>query len=276
MTRINKKNLKKCFVETRYLGEQIDLKRLQDNVKKYRYLTRDHPLVLQLLDDEHAVLTKFGTVTFWNVKKGLARQFLKEIGPFIKSRRDTYDYVDITKVYVGSEAEKIGFEEVYLKDLDVEKIKILSYVSAQSVALDRYEEEIDERLEELGKIVENIKNTGRTQFRQKDLLKQVGQILFVKQHTVTNLALFDKPDETWERPELEALYDRLRVEYDLRDRFNILNEKISFLSENNATLLDVISSQKGNFLELVIVVLIAIEIFLFLPDWLPFFIGLFR
>ena len=276
MPRRNKKNLKKYLAETRYLGEQIDLKRLQDNVKKYRYLTRDHPIVVQLLDEEYAVLTKFGTVTFWNVKSGLARQFLKEISPFIKSRRDTYDYFDTTKVYIGVEKEEIGFEEVYIKEIDVEKIKIISYVSAQSVALDRYEDEIDERLEELGKIVENIKNTGRPRFRQKDLLKQVGQILFVKQHTVTNLALFDKPDETWEMPELEVLYDRLRAEYDLRDRFNVLNEKIDFLSENNTTLLQFISSQRGNFLELIIIILIAVEILLFLPDWLPFFLNLFK
>ena len=230
MPRVKKANLKRYLVETRYVGEQIDLKRLQDNVKKYRYLTRDHPIVLQLLDDAHVVITKFGTVTFWNVKKDLVRQFLKEVAPFVKSRRESYEYTDTMKVYVGGEKEDIGSDETFLKELDVEKMKIISYVSAQSVALDRYEEEIDGQLQELGKVVENIKNTGRTQFREKDLLRQVGKILSVKQHTVTNLALFDKPDDTWEREELEDLYNKLRVEYDLRDRFSILNEKISFLS----------------------------------------------
>lgn len=276
MTRVSKKNLKKYFVETRYLGEKIDLKRLQDNVKKYRYLTRDHPIVLQLLEDEYAVITKFGTVTFWNVNSGLARQFLKEILPFVTSRREVYEYADTMNVYIGGEKEDISSNETFLKELDVEKIKIISYVSAQSVALDRYEDEIDERLEELGKVVANIKNTGKTHFRQKDLLKQVGHVLFVKQHTVANLALFDKPDETWDREELEHLYDVLRAEYDLRDRFNVLNQKIDFLSENNTTLLEFISSQRGNFLELIIIILIVIEILLFLPEWLPFFVGLFK
>ncbi|MDP2598854.1 MAG: RMD1 family protein [Candidatus Liptonbacteria bacterium] len=255
-------------LETRYLGEQTDLKKIQEGVKKYKYLNRDHPLVIQLLDEEYAVLTKFGTVTFWNTKRRLANEFIKEITPFIKSTGGAYEYTDTLKVYVGAEAEKTGFEKLYVKDLDVEKMKIISYVSAQSVALDRYEEEINERLDELGKVVENLKTSGRTRFTQKSLLRQVGHILSVKQNTVSSLSLFDKPDETWDRAEIEKLYNSLRIEYELRDRFDVLNEKIDFLSENNTTLLNFIASQKSNFLEIIIIILIAFEIIIFLPDWL--------
>ena len=267
----NKPNSKKEFsVETRYLGEQVDLKKVQESFKKYHFLTRDHPLVLNLLDEEYAVLTKFGTVTLWNVKKTLEHQFLKELAPFVRSKKENYEYTDTLKVHLGRSKEKMSFEEVSLLSLDVEKIKIISYVSAQSVALDRYENEIDERLEELGKVFENLKSSGKTKFRQENLLKQVGHIASVKQNVISSLALFDKPDETWERKEIEDLYDKLRSEYDLRDRFAILNEKIGFLSENNTALLNFISSQKANSLEVIIIVLIVLEIFLSSRDWFPF------
>lgn len=261
-----RKNLKKFLLETRYLGEHADLKKLQESVRKYHILNRDHPVVFKLLDDQYAVLTKFGTVTFWNVGKELAREFTKEIAPFIKSRRGSYDYTDTLKVYVGLKTEKATFEELYVKDLDLEKMKIISYVSAQSVALDRYEDEIDERLAELGRVVDNIKSSGRTKVNQSSLLKQVGNVLSVKQNVVSSLSLFDKPNETWEREEIEKLYDKLRGEYELRDRFDILNEKIDFLSENNTTLLNFISSQKANFLEIVVIILIVIEIVLFVLE----------
>ncbi len=264
--------LRKYFVETHYLGEQLDLKKLQENVKKYHFMNRDHPLIVQLLDEEYAVLTKFGTVTFWNAKRKLAGEFMKEAMPFVKSRREKYDYTDTLIVHVGaSYEEKATFEELYLKSLDLEKMKIISYVSAQSVALDRYEDEINERLDELGKVVENLKVSGRTRFTQSNLLKQVGNILSVKQNAVSSLSLFDKPNETWEREEIEKLYDKLRTEYELRDRFDILNEKIDFLSENNTTLLNFISSQKANFLEIVIIILIIIEIVLFVLQILKIF-----
>jgi len=248
----------------------LELRKVQENIKKYHYLTRDHPLVLNLLDEEYAVLTKFGTVTLWNVKKPLAHEFLKELLPFVKSKKESYEYTDTLKVHVGRKIEKMSFEEVSLLSLDIEKIKIISYISAQSVALDRYENEIDERLEELGKVFENLKSSGKTKFNQESLLKQVGHIASVKQNVISSLALFDKPDETWERKEIEELYDKMRSEYDLRDRFAILNEKIGFLSENNTALLNFISSQKANSLELIIIILIVLEIFLSSHDWFPF------
>jgi len=262
----SKSRLKKFRVETCYLGEKIDLKRFQESVKKYTALNHDHPLVLKLVDQEYAVLTKFGAVSFWNVERPLIKEFIKEIMPFTRGSRRDYNYVDTLDVHVGADREKATFEELYLKNLDVEKIKIVSYVSAQSVALDRYEEEIDRRLDELGRVVENLKSSGKARFDQKSLLKQVGHTLSVKQNTVSSLSLLDKPEAAWEQEEIERLYDRLRDAYELRDRFDILNEKIDFLSENNTTLLNYISSQKANFLEIVVIILIVIEIVLFLLE----------
>ncbi len=266
-----KHKTKKFFVETRYLGEKTDLKKLQEAIKKYKYLNRDHPLIVQLLEEEYAVLTKFGTVTFWNVKPKLQRQFEKEIAPFVSSRKESYDFFDTLNVFVGPGKEKASFEELYVNSIDLEKIKIVSYVSAQSVALDRYEDEIDGRLSELGKVVENLKSSGKTRFDKKILLKQVGNVLSVKQNTVSSLSLFDKPDETWERAEIEKLYLGLRSEYELRDRFDVLNEKIDFLSENNTTLLNFIASQRANTLEIVVIILIIIEIVLFVLELLRVF-----
>lgn len=268
----SRKKLHKYALETHYLGEQTDLKKLQESVKKYRYLNRDHPLVVQLLEDEYAVLTKFGTITFWNVKKNLADEFMKEVSPFIKRKRENYDFTDTIDIHVGSDTEKVAFDELYLKDLDVEKIKIISYVSAQSVALDRYENEIDERLNELGRVVESIRSSGKAHFKEGSLLKQVGNVLSVKQNAVSSLSLFDKPEEAWEREEIEELYDKLRGAYELRDRFDILNEKIDFLSENNTTLMNFITAQRSHFLEIIVIILIIIEIVLFVVDigWIKF------
>lgn len=269
--------LKLYHVETSYLGEQADLKRIQENIKKYKYINRvDHPLIFELSRDEYAVVTKFGTVTFWNVAEGLAEEFVKEIDRFVKKSHQSYAFHDSIEVYTGAKAEKVTFEEIYLKKLDKERIKIISYVSAQSVAMDRYERSIDERLHELGAVVENLKESGRTRFSQKSLLKQVGNVLSVKQSIVSRLALVDKPEETWENEDIEKLYNRLKVEYELGERFEILNDKIAFLSENNTALLNFISMQKGNFLELIIIILIVIEIVIFVPDFLPPFINLFR
>src|SRR3989344_4954841 len=106
---VNARAVKPQFVkyglETVYIGEYIDLKRVQENFKQYNFFNRDHPLVVRLLKDQYAVLTKFGAVTFWNVPNRLRVQFLKELKTYVKAKREYYPYDEDTKVIVGREAD---------------------------------------------------------------------------------------------------------------------------------------------------------------------------
>ncbi len=260
------KKLKEYKLETRYLGDKIEVRKILENVKKYKFLNRDHPLIASLGEDKYAVVTRFGAVSFWNATESLIQEFSREIDRYVEKGDMVHKHTDLLSVFVGAGEEKTTFEELFLKNLDVEKIKIISYVSGQSVALDRYEEEIDVRLHELGQVVAGLKSGKKANFHQSDVLRQVGNVLSVKQTTVSRLSLFDKPDETWKKEEIEQLYNRLRAEYELRDRFDVLNEKIDFLSENNITLLNYLSSQKSNYLEIWVIILIVVEIVLFVIE----------
>ena len=258
--------LQRFDLETLYLGDSIDLKKVQEKIKEYTYLNQDHPLILRVLSDQYVVLTKFGTATFWNVPQKTTRDFIKEIKPFVENFRTKPSYSDTLKVYVGAQTEKIVANEIYLTNIDNQKIQIISYVSSQSVALERYEDEIEKRLASLGDVIESLKSGQWKNFEEKEILKQIGNILAVKKATISHLSLIDKPDTTWEREEIEKLYNRLYFEYELQDRFDILNEKIKFLSENDKILLDFISSKKSDFLELIMVILILVELAIFVFD----------
>src|SRR3989344_5399892 len=261
------KNVKlKYGVEAVYVGESIDLKKVQESLKQYTFLNRDHPLVLRILKDQYVVLTKFGVVVFWNLQEKLKKQVIKELTPFVKSKKESYPYQEKIKVIVGTSADRVLFSRVDLADLSVDKIKIISFVLAQSAALDRYEDDIEANLVNLEGFMESLKNKGKVMLKERDLLRQIGSTFSVKQTTVAHLSLFDKPDEVWESPELETLYHRLHLEFELQDRFDVLDEKIDFLSENTKMLMDFVIEKRGNFLELIIIILIVVEIALFVVD----------
>ena len=258
----------KYQVEAVYIGESVDLKRVQEGVKQYSFLNREDPLVVKLLKDQYAVLTKFGTVTFWNVSGRLRQQFLNEIQPYVKNKKEHYPYDEDTKVLIGGNAEKVTFEKVYSANLNVEKIKIISYVLSQSVALERYEGDIENNLSELGAVVDNLKTKGKALFSEKELLKQIGRVFSVKQTTVVHLALFDKPESVWESPDLEMLYNWMSAEYDLKVRFDVLDKKIEYLSDISKMMMEFLAEKRNAFLETVIIVLIVFEIGLwFLPPF---------
>jgi len=258
----------KYSAETAYLGESIDLKKVQENLKQYAYLNRDHPLVMRLLKDQYAVLTKFGAITFWNVPYRLRLQVLKELRPFVKSKRDSYQYDEDSKVLIGGDATKVSFDKIFLPNLGTQEIKIISYVLSQSVALERYEDEIETSLSEIGVIVENLRSTGRALLSEKELLRQIGKVLSVKQTAVAHLSLFDKPEEVWESPELEGIYNKMSIEYELQDRFDVLDEKIKYLSDTAQMLMNFLSNKRIEVLELIIILLFIVDLGLwFLPPF---------
>jgi uncharacterized Rmd1/YagE family protein len=261
------KKLRKSFsIFSCYLGEKIDLKKLQENLKKYPYITREQPIVLKLALGQYAVLTKFGVVTFWNVPKKLREEFIQEISPFIEGFDKNCIYFETLKVFTGKEIEDVKFGRVYLTKIDKEKVQVISFVISQSVALERFEKEIEQRVAELERLIGILKSGRITTLREKELLREIGDILAVRQRTISHLSLFDKPETTWERAELERLYNKLFYEFELGDRFDILNEKIRFLADHNKLLLDFISTQRGHFLELIIIILILIELLIFIAE----------
>lgn len=279
-TKIKQVKYDKYSVETIYIGESVDLKKVQEGIKHYSFLNRDVPLVMKVLKDQYVVLTKFGTITFWNIPTRLHLQLTKEIQPYVKNKRDNYAYDEDIKVLIGGSVEKVTFEKVYSESLGVEKIKIISHVLSQSVALERYEDDIEKSLTELEGIVENLKLRGKAFLSEKELLKQIGRVLSVKQTVISHLSIFDKPDEIWESPELERLYNRMDAEYDLRARFDVLDKKANYLSDISKMLMEFLAEKRNAFLETIIIALIVFEIGLwFLPpsaEVLKYLSGLFK
>jgi len=81
------------------------------------------------------------------------------------------------------------------------------------------------------------------------------------QHRVSGLvAVAEKPDVLWERPDLERFYARLEDEYELKERADFLNRKLTVISDSAKAFADIIDTERSLRLELIIVVLIAVEI----------------
>jgi uncharacterized Rmd1/YagE family protein len=81
------------------------------------------------------------------------------------------------------------------------------------------------------------------------------------QHRVSGrVAVGEKPDVLWDRPDLERLYARLQDEYELSERVETLNRKLAVIADTANTLADIIDTKRSLRLEIVVVILIAFEI----------------
>lgn len=246
-------------VRAEYYTGQLNLKLFRSRHPHYPVLASD-PLVIEPERDCFAVLTKFGGVTLWNCSEEVSRELLREIGELPGSLERAADIGDTLSVTVNAPQEKVTFSEVCLRELTLEKLKIVSRAFSQSLALDRFEIEVMEALRKFEPVVQALCERGRLLLREKEVLRAVGFALEVRSAVLANLTLFDDPPETWENEEVARLHSLLTGHFDLREREEAISQKIGYLTDLNNTLLDVLSNNKSHRLEWIIIILIAIEI----------------
>ena len=81
------------------------------------------------------------------------------------------------------------------------------------------------------------------------------------QHCVSGrVAVAEKPDLVWDRPDLERLTARLQDEYELKERSEALSRKLTVVSDTAEVLTDIIDTKRSLRLEIIIVALIAVEL----------------
>ena len=94
------------------------------------------------------------------------------------------------------------------------------------------------------------------------MLRLIGQTLLVQHRVSGRVAVEEKPDVLWDRPDLERLYARLEDEYELKERAGTLKRKLDTIVETARILTDMIDADRATRLEATIVVLIMAEILL--------------
>ena len=95
---------------------------------------------------------------------------------------------------------------------------------------------------------------------RKGMLKLLGNALLVQHRVSGPVAVAEKPDVLWDRPDLERLFARLEDEYELKERVDALNRKLAVIAETANTLADIIDTRRSLRLEIIVVLLIAFEI----------------
>lgn len=243
-----------------YFDDTLDLKRFRAANPHYRVVTQD-PLMIELERDRLAVLTKFGSVVFWNFEASSAQRLRDEIYAFISDRSFDDRIEESLPAVVGAEADEVRPDEVRLRAATPDRVQIVSMAVAQSVALDHIENEVEKALESLLDHVEALRRSGRVTARVKEVHRRIGFAMSVKHAVITNLTLFDKPEQTWDSPDLERIYRGLYDEtFDLYDRVEAVYRKLDYLAEVVKMLLDLIQTGRMLWLEAAIVALIVFEI----------------
>jgi uncharacterized Rmd1/YagE family protein len=149
---------------------------------------------------------------------------------------------------------------IVLKAMTIEHTLLIADALATSVVLAHDEKNVAKVFDVIQPIAQELAQHGRTPGGRRAILKHIGNALLV-QHRVSGLvAVAEKPDVLWERPVLERFYARLEDEYELKERADVLTRKLTVISDSAKAFADIIDTERSLRLEMIIVVLIAVEI----------------
>ncbi|MCS6913618.1 MAG: RMD1 family protein [Myxococcales bacterium] len=165
----------------------------------------------------------------------------------------------LVEVRPGAQVEVL-FDRVVVPEANLPVLRIVGLLLAQSVALDYYEEDVRDILERTDAIVTSLQATGRLPGRSQDLVRFIGSCMATRNAVIAKLALFDKPDLAWEHPQIDRLFNGLRLELEIADRYRALEAKLRMIQENLVLLAD-LSQQRSTWrVEMAIVLLILFEV----------------
>ena len=219
------------------------------------------PLALRVGSSGMAVVFRYGVVVFIGLTADEEAEFLERLQarPFGKITPHEEEWA---KIQIAKEAEEpipVG-GPILVREFSLERLLLVADALAKSVVLGRDEREAANVFDTIEPFARELANRGKTSRNRTDLLKLIGNALLVQHRLSGRVAVGEKPDVLWDRPDLERLYARLEDEYELSERAETLNRKLEVIAETATTLADIIDTQRSLRLEIIIVFLIAFEI----------------
>jgi len=219
------------------------------------------PLAVRVGRQGLAVVFRYGVVVFLGLTADQEAEFLERLNARtagkVTPREEEWARVQVARE--GEEPIPVG-GPIQVREMSLERLLVVSDALAKSVVLGRDEREVANVFDTIEPFARELATSGQSSRSRANLLKLLGNSLLVQHRVSGRVAVGEKPDVLWDRPDLERLYARLEDEYELSERVEILEHKLEVISDTATTLADIIEAKRSLRLELIVIFLIAFEI----------------
>jgi uncharacterized Rmd1/YagE family protein len=224
------------------------------------------PLTLRVASGT-AFVFRYGVAVFCDVPPDEEKTVLESLRPNTVEPLEQPE-VDVVSALVRPEEEDRPDPggAIVLKDGTIERLGVVADVLSKSLVLAHHEAQLASTFDRIDRLAIQVKRRGQGGRRMRELVRQVGDVLLTQHRMVGRVAAGDKPDLLWDRPDLERLYDRLAAEYELAERAEAVDRKLTLVGDTTRTVLELMQDQRSTRLEWYIIGLIAIEILLSLYE----------
>jgi required for meiotic nuclear division protein 1 len=205
----------------------------------------------------------FGAVVFWNVAPEVRAAELQRL---VHARPGLTKAQVINEELTVREAPDARTEiengVLMVDSLPFSRASVVALTVAQSAAMDYYEGIVDQMFATTDKLGDTLEKAGTMPMRTTHLHKFIGATIGTRSEVLSILHLLDKPDAAWDDSGADRIYVKLRVEFDLADRYQSLELKLRAVQDTLEVITDVARDRRLFLLEATVVFLILFEIVL--------------
>jgi uncharacterized Rmd1/YagE family protein len=206
------------------------------------------------------VLFRYGVAVLVGLSPLEEDEVLRSLQPRISGTVAPAEETAVLEIVPEQEEQIPPGGPIQVGDLSPDRLVVIADALAKSAALARDEHEVAGVFDVIDPYARRLGDRGRSPGGRRAMLKLIGNALLVRHRVSGRVAVEEKPDVLWDRPDLERLYARLEDEYELKERVDGLNRKLAVVAETANTLADIIDTRRSLRLELIVVILIAFEI----------------
>ncbi|PIN16714.1 hypothetical protein CDL12_10628 [Handroanthus impetiginosus] len=216
----------------------------------------------------YMVVFQYGSIVLFNVRDHEVDGYLKIVrrhasGLLPEMRKDEYEVREKPTLDTWMQG---GLDYIMLQYLNIDGIRTIGSVLGQSIALDYYVRQVDGMVAEFTDINRGMEKTGTFTMQRKKLFQLVGKANSNLADVILKLGLFERSDIAWKDAKYAQIWEYLRDEFELTQRFGSLDFKLKFVEHNIRFLQEILQNRKSDFLEWLIIILIGAEILISVYD----------
>jgi uncharacterized Rmd1/YagE family protein len=204
----------------------------------------------------------FGVVVFYDVPASVREQELTRLYRFRPGLTSATVKEEFTVAEDPGRPPDVINGVLTIDTMNFERASVVALTVAQSAAMEYYDRIVDQMFVQTDKLVDRLEKVGTMPLSTRPLHRFIGAAVGTRSEVLSILHLLDRPDALWDDPIADSIYEQLRAEFDLVDRYQSLELKLRAVQEALELVLDVARDRRLVLLEASIVALIVLEIVL--------------
>jgi uncharacterized Rmd1/YagE family protein len=243
----------------------IDLKAVRTRLSEYESRRSEgHCLSIKIADTQFLYVFQFGSVVLLNINEDKHSELLQEVGVVSTGTRvqtlDEEFVEDDFELFVGEEKPGVTFNSVSIPTWDEDLLRIIAQVLAQSGSLSLLESEVASMVERSETLTCTLTDSAFPYRSRKKLLEFLGGALRARHQIVNQLLILKDPEIVWENEDAFGLYKMLLDNFEFSRRIESIEKMLDITYATSELHFDLFNARHSELLEIVIILLIAVEI----------------